>query len=85
MVFAYILDYLNFKGWTLVTLWAVLCSVWLSLYFSNVMLIWQSLFNVFILMNASWFLLLLGVWGTVQFRWMQVCLLAITSRPTHII
>lgn len=72
LVISYILDYLNFKGWTLVTIWATVGSVWLSLYFSNVLLAWKSLFNVFILANSSGVLVLLGIWATVQFRWLQV-------------
>eukprot|EP01012_Entosiphon_sulcatum_P023881 TRINITY_DN29024_c0_g1_i1.p1 TRINITY_DN29024_c0_g1~~TRINITY_DN29024_c0_g1_i1.p1 ORF type:complete len:1072 (+),score=141.82 TRINITY_DN29024_c0_g1_i1:56-3271(+) len=72
LIIAYILDFLNMKAYTLLTLWAALVSVWMSLYFSNILLLWQSTFNLFILMNASWFILLLGLWGTVQFRWFQI-------------
>eukprot|EP01065_Artemidia_motanka_P026998 TRINITY_DN32235_c0_g1_i1.p1 TRINITY_DN32235_c0_g1~~TRINITY_DN32235_c0_g1_i1.p1 ORF type:complete len:1165 (+),score=292.50 TRINITY_DN32235_c0_g1_i1:71-3496(+) len=69
---SYIFDYTNQQAITLPAVWLTILAVWIGLYLTNLSQIWTSPLTVLILLNASLYLVLIGTFASVQFKWFQL-------------
>ena len=72
IIATYMFDYTNCRQLALISVWCCVGSVWLGLYFSNVTLLMMSWLNVFILLNSTFYLFIVGLFATIQFKWLQM-------------
>ena len=72
VVATYIMDYMNYKSGTLTSVWLCIFAVWIGVYGSNISLLMMSWLNIFVVVNVTMFLLLLGAFATIQFKWLQL-------------
>eukprot|EP01060_Flectonema_neradi_P041534 TRINITY_DN9891_c2_g1_i1.p1 TRINITY_DN9891_c2_g1~~TRINITY_DN9891_c2_g1_i1.p1 ORF type:complete len:1149 (+),score=157.60 TRINITY_DN9891_c2_g1_i1:302-3448(+) len=72
IIATYIFDYTNCRQLALTSVWCCVGAVWFGLYFSNVALLLTSWLNVFILLNSTFYLLIIGLFATIQFKWLQM-------------
>ncbi|EFA82780.1 hypothetical protein PPL_04475 [Heterostelium album PN500] len=67
--FTYLVDLLNLPYLTLTALWTGLLIVDVSLITGGLVLVQHSLVNIFLLFNIAMLLALIGVWVSLQFKW----------------
>eukprot|EP01063_Lacrimia_lanifica_P024454 TRINITY_DN3235_c0_g1_i2.p2 TRINITY_DN3235_c0_g1~~TRINITY_DN3235_c0_g1_i2.p2 ORF type:complete len:1139 (+),score=449.40 TRINITY_DN3235_c0_g1_i2:55-3471(+) len=70
---SYMFDYTNQKHMALGSVWVCVAAVWAGLFATNYASLNNgSWLNVYIVLNISVYLFLLGLFATIQFRWLQV-------------
>lgn len=67
----YTLDFLQQKAYAFLTFWVSLCLFWASIYTTSASLLWISVFNIFVLLNGSLFVMLTGFWASLQSEWFK--------------
>eukprot|EP00026_Physarum_polycephalum_P001598 Phypoly_transcript_01600.p1 GENE.Phypoly_transcript_01600~~Phypoly_transcript_01600.p1 ORF type:complete len:1030 (+),score=82.52 Phypoly_transcript_01600:85-3174(+) len=95
LMVAYICDVRGSKEGTLVALWGTLLASEFGLVVSGAFLFQHSLVNMFLLFNVAVFLVVTGMWGSLQAKWltqfelavlgMERCIFAITIYPCSVL
>jgi len=67
----YTLDFLQQKASAFITLWVSLCFFWACIYTTSVSLLWVSLTNIFVLLNGSLYVIMCGLWASLQSEWFK--------------
>ncbi|EFC41147.1 hypothetical protein NAEGRDRAFT_80771 [Naegleria gruberi] len=71
LIAMYTLDFLEQKAYAFLIFWVSMCLFWASIYTTSISLLFVSVFNIFILLNGSLFVLVLGFWASLQSEWFK--------------
>eukprot|EP01059_Diplonema_ambulator_P015234 TRINITY_DN26330_c0_g1_i1.p1 TRINITY_DN26330_c0_g1~~TRINITY_DN26330_c0_g1_i1.p1 ORF type:complete len:1121 (+),score=218.04 TRINITY_DN26330_c0_g1_i1:55-3417(+) len=72
IITTYMLDYTNSKNLALLSVWLCVSAVWIGMYLTNVNVMRNTWLSTFIVLDLSLYLFILGLFATIQFKWLQV-------------